>query len=115
MSDAQPVKIVYAASRALTFFSSGRAPSVKLTQLTHDLNVSELYLHFLRGGLPGGYWLSEDRLPCDWPLQERPDALVRNETGEVIRAIEYGGDYPASRLAELHCGLASIPLAYEIW
>ena len=79
------------------------------------INVAELFLHFSRDGLPGSRWISEDRLPSDWPLKVRPDALVRNETGDVVRAIEYGGDYPASRLAELHCGLSSIPLPYEIW
>lgn len=115
MVDAKPVRIVFAARRALHFFSSGRAPSVKLTQMTHDLNVAGLYLDYLRTGLRGDRWLSEDRLPRDWPLQERPDALVRNEAGEVTRALEYGGDYPAKRLTELHHGLASIPLAYEIW
>ena len=45
-------------------------------------------------------WVSEDRLPRDWPLKERPDALLRNEAGDLVRAIEYGGDYPASRLTQ---------------
>lgn len=115
MRDAKPVHVVFAATRASRLFGSGRAPSVKLTQMTHDLSVAELYLHYLRAGLRGDRWLSEDRLPRDWPLKERPDALVRNEAGDVTRALEYGGDYPAKRLTELHHGLASIPLAYEIW
>lgn len=115
MVDAKPVKVVFATARATTLFSSGRAPSVKLTQTTHDLNVAELFLHYLRSGLPGDRWTSEDRLPRDWPIKARPDALVRNEAGEILRALEYGGDYPVSRLAELHDGLSSIHLAYEIW
>lgn len=113
--NAKPVKVVFATTRAATLFCSGRAPSVKLTQMTHDLNVAELFLHYLRSGLPRDRWMSEDRLPRDWPIKERPDALVRNEAGEIIRALEYGGDYPESRLAELHDGLSSIHLAYEIW
>jgi hypothetical protein len=115
MADAKPVKVVFAASRAVIFFGTGRAPSVKLTQLTHDLNVSELYLHHRRNGLSDRCWASEDRLPRDWPLKERPDALLRNEAGDVVRAVEYGGDYPASRLAELHAGLSRIELGYDIW
>jgi hypothetical protein len=83
--------------------------------MTHDLNVAELYLHHRRGGLPACCWTAEDRLPGSWPLKERPDAVVRNQTGDLVRAVEYGGDYPASRLEELHAGLASIRLAYEIW
>jgi len=115
MVAAKPVKVVYAAKRAVTFFASGRAPSVKLTQMTHDLNVSELYLHYRRNGFARRHWLSEDRLPRDWPLRERPDGLLRNNRGELIRAVEYGGDYPKRRLVELHTGLASINLSYQLW
>lgn len=115
MADAKPVKVVFATSRATTLFSSGRAPSVKLTQMTHDLNVAEVFLHYLRKGLPVDRWTSEDRLPLDWPIKQRPDALLRNEADEIDRAVEYGGDYPVSRLTELHDGLSSVPLAYEIW
>jgi len=115
MVDAKPVNVAFATTRAATLFCSGRAPSVTLTQMTHDLNVAELFLHYLRSGLPEDRWMSEDRLPRDWPIKARPDALVRNVTGEIVRALEYGGDYPESRLAELHQGLSSIHLAYEIW
>jgi hypothetical protein len=114
-SDVRCVKIVFAASRAVIFFGSGRAPSVKLTQMTHDLNVSQLYLHYRRSGLPDRCWTSEDRLPRDWPLKLRPDALLRNKAGIVVRALDYGGDYPAGRLAQLHAGLSRIGLGYEIW
>jgi len=83
--------------------------------MTHDLNVAELFLHYRREGLPNHRWTSEDRLPRDWPIPERPDAVVRDDAGEIIRAVEYGGDYPASRLAELHAGLSRIGLSYEVW
>ena len=83
--------------------------------MTHDLNVSEIYLHYRKSGLPNRCWISEDRLPHDWPLRERPDALLRNNDGQIVRAVEYGGDYPATRLAELHVGLSSIGIGYEIW
>jgi hypothetical protein len=115
MADARSVKVVFASSRAVIFFAAGRAPALKITQMTHDLNVSELYLHFRRSGLPEGCWVSEDRLPRNWPLRQRPDALLRNEAGDVARAIEYGGDYPPRRLAALHAGLSRIGLGYEIW
>ena len=115
MSDAKCVQVVLAARRAVIFFGSGRAPVVKLTQMTHDLNVAALYLHYRKSGLPGDRWISEDRLPRNWPLKQRPDALLRSESGTLLRAVEYGGDYPPTRLVELHAGLASIGLGYEIW
>jgi hypothetical protein len=83
--------------------------------MTHDLSVSELYLHYRKRGLPGRCWTSEARLGRDWPIKERPDAVLRDEAGAIVRALEYGGDYTARRLAELHSGLSSIGLPYEIW
>lgn len=106
---------VFAAARSVAMFGRGRAPSVKLTQMTHDLQVAEVYLRYRLNGLPARRWASEDRLPRDWPLRERPDAALTSESGEVYRAIEYGGDYPPRRLAALHAGFASIELDYEIW
>ncbi len=114
-AEARPVEVVCAAPRGVIRFASGRAPSTKSAQLTHDLHVSEVYLHYRRRGLPEGGWASEDRLPPEWPLRQRPDALLHNAAREWIRAIEYGGDYPAARLRELHEGFARIGLAYEIW
>lgn len=115
---AQPASmttIVLAKMRTVAMFARGRAPVVKLTQMTHDLQVAEVYLRYRATGLPARCWISEDRLPRGWPLRERPDAVLATEDGKIARAIEYGGDYPAQRLATLHKGLASIELDYEIW
>ena len=106
---------VFASPRSIVLFGQGHAPSVKLTQMTHDLHVSEVYLHYRVNGLSSRHWTSEDRLPRDWPLRERPDATLMDEEGHPYRAVEYGGNYPPTRLAELHEGLSSIELAYEIW
>ena len=106
---------VFASPRSIVLFGQGRAPSVKLTQMTHDLHVAAVYLKYRAGGLSSRHWISEDRLPRDWPLRERPDATLTDDDGLIYRAVEYGGDYPPSRLAELHEGLASIELNYEIW
>ena len=115
MSDAKFATIAYAAKRAVRFFGSGPAPSVKLTQLTHDLNVSEIYLRVFQSRDDGTRWLSEDRLPRDWPMRERPDAVLADESGKTLLAIEYGGDYPVSRLQELHTSFAKADLGYQLW
>ena len=107
--------IVFANARAVAWFARGRAPSVKLTQMTHDLHVAELYLHYRTNGLSARNWVSEDRLPREWPLRQRPDATLTDDRGRIYRAVEYGGDYPPQRLLELHEGMASIELSYEIW
>ena len=115
MQDASMTTFVFASPKSIVLFGRGRAPSVKLTHMTHDLHVAEVYLTYRRTGLSSRHWISEDRLPSDWPLRERPDAALVNDDGQFYRAVEYGGNYPPSRLAELHEGLASIELDYEIW
>lgn len=111
---AQLVTVIFASQRTVVMFASGKRPTIKLTQITHDLHVSELYLHYRSLGR-SHEWLSEDRLPPSWPLRERPDAVLRDDQGRITRALEYGGDYPVARIEELHRGLARIGLAYELW
>ena len=109
--------IIVATVRARALFGDGRDPRrIKLTQTTHDLHVAEMLLRYREQGFDvRSSWLSEDRLPLAWPLRQRPDALLIDDEGHFLRAIEYGGDYPIEPLQELHFALASLPLAYEIW
>lgn len=115
MKDASMITFVFASPRSIALFGERRAPSLKLTQMTHDLHVTEVYLRYRTNGLPSRHWLSEDHLPRDWPLRERPDAVLTDDYGRIHRAVDYGGNYPPSRLAELHDGFSSIELSYEIW
>lgn len=108
------VTIVFATRRSVTLFGGNRLPTIKLTQTTHDLHVSEVFLHYRQSGRKR-QWLSEDQLPADWPIRERPDAVLCDDDGQIVRALEYGGDYPAERLANLHDGLAWAGLSYELW
>ena len=115
MTNAIPLTVVFASRRAVAMFGTGRAPTIKLTQMTHDVSVSEVYLQYRSTNSSEEQWLSEDRLPHDWPIKVRPDAVLRDSQGGIIRAVEYGGDYPPSRLVELHEGIASMGIGYEIW
>lgn len=115
MANASLTPFVFASSRTIVLFGLGRSPTIKLTQMTHDLHVSEVYLRYRLNGLPSSQWKSEDRLPQGWPLRERPDAVLVDENNHPFRAVEYGGSYPPSRLAELHAGLSSVELDYEVW
>ncbi len=115
IANATPITVAIATRRAAALFSSGPLATIKLTQVTHDLNVSELFLHFRGLGIPAQAWVSEDRLPADWPIRERPDAVLKNAAGTIYRAVEYGGDYPVSRLLELHRGISLLGIGYQIW
>lgn len=110
--------IASATAKTCMLFGATRssAARVKLTQTTHDLQVAEVFLRYVaRGFAPGMHWVGEDNLPDTWPIRQRPDALLVDDAGQYVRAVEYGGDYSEERLIDLHRGLSTIPLSYEIW
>jgi len=118
MVPAEIVPVVYATSKSNSLFGEGTLPKVKPTQMTHDLHVAEIFLTYRAAGLRSSEWVGEDQFPYSWPIQQRPDAILVDRRGVVIRAIEYGGDYSTERLDELHDGLSQFDchgLAYEIW
>lgn len=83
--------------------------------VTHDLHVTEVYLryHLIDPGA-SHQWIGEDTVPSI-ECRSQPDALLVDEMGRPQKAIEFGGRYPASRLAQLHHDLASLNLPYEVW
>lgn len=109
--------VIFATSNSTALFGKGGLPKIKLTQMTHDLHVAEVFLIYRSRGLPVDQWIGEDHFPRSWPIRQRPDGVLQRSDGTIYRAIEYGGDYSPERLAELHDGLSSIGtgLSYEIW
>ena len=83
MKPTKMVTVVFAARKAVAVFAA--APTVKLTQMTHDLHVSEVS-HYRRQGRMK-FWLNEDHLPLDWPIRQRPDAILRDENGKIVHAV----------------------------
>ena len=75
-------------------------------QVTHDLHVTLLYLQFLTcNPQSAARWVGEDAIPVK-PGVKVPDALLVDDAGHPLRAIEFGGSYPARRLARpfhAHC------------
>ena len=116
-ASARRTKVATATRKTRQLFGIvGGAHRPKLTQLSHELFVAEVFLRYDTNGLDvDRQWVGEDRFPKDWPVRSRPDALIRNHEGEIVRAVEYGGAYTVHRLATLHAALKSIPLPYEIW
>ena len=113
---AELATVVFATKKSVALFGAGSLPPVKLTQMTHDLYVSEVFLAYRRRD-QAGHWVGEDQLPRTWPIQQRPDAFLRDSDGSIYRAIEFGGDYSPERISALHHGFASMGrgLPYEIW
>jgi hypothetical protein len=117
MVPAETVSVVFSTKKSVSLLGRGTLPPVKLTQMTHDLNVSEVFLAYRLREMEDE-WVGEDQFPHWWPIGQRPDAVLRQADGTIHRAIEYGGDYSPERLAALHGGLAGCfgtGLCYEIW
>lgn len=112
-----PLLISIALASRLSFdvFSDWRMTPVKLTQMTHDLQVSEVFLRYRKHGLPIESWISEDRLPASFPAKVKPDALLVDSEGTWQRAVEYGGDYSVSRLLALRTCAANCKITFELW
>ncbi len=51
MVSAEIVSVVYATGQSNSLFGAGTLPKVKLTQMTHDLHVAEIYLAYRATGL----------------------------------------------------------------
>ena len=51
MVPAEIVSVVYATSKSNSLFGKGTLPKVKLTQMTHDLHVAEIFLTYRAAGL----------------------------------------------------------------
>lgn len=84
-------------------------------QVTHDLGVSQVYLHF-RTHTPARAlrWMGEDRLPKKRG-QKVPDAMLESTAELPQEAIEFGGSYDATRLKTFHHYCQQRQLGYEIW
>ena len=115
---ARKFRVVTASRKCRELFGMvGAAHRPKLTQLSHELFVSEVFIRYLQNGFNvfSGEWVSEDRFPSSWPIRVRPDGLIKDAEGNIVRAIEYGGAYGVRRLRGLYGALKGISLPCEVW
>ncbi len=115
-SGASEQVLAYTSTKQAARVYGGTAAAVKPSSLTHDLHVGALYLRFLRERPEDAEgWISEDTLAPEREEQVLPDAAVADANGVLRRVIEFGGSYPAERLARLHEDCAARGLPYELW
>jgi hypothetical protein len=115
------VTICWATSRAAGLFGGITVFTRRASQLEHDLGTASILvrLHETRPEF-ADQWVGEDILRRDFApycrsLQKIPDgAIVLDDA--IVRVIEYGGQYSASRLRRFDshfCKKHGIP--YDIW
>ncbi len=123
----RPTRVYTATFQAASIFGGrGRTKYTKLTQATHDLHVTELYL-LLRENEPetADTWVGEDLIAIDQRKFEKlADAELR-ENGRTSMYLEFGGRYGAREVRKKHEFFSGGPLypgaplrqpvPYEIW
>jgi len=104
-----------ATRKALRLYGVSPKGRGKLTQATHDLGVTEIYLHYHKQHLqllPS--WRGEDhgyRLPGGI----RPDAVLHLPCRGRTHVLDFITDYGRARVAALHEACADSALSYEMW
>jgi len=114
---ARQVNVFVAATSTLRAFGLTRGRPIKAHhQVTHDLHVAQVYVRWreLNPEL-ALQWVGEDSLAPTGPFHVVPDAMLVAADGRPLRAIEFGGRYPAHRLIRFHQDCEARNLPYEIW
>lgn len=113
-----PVMIHFtsATRKAANFFAGhgGRAP--REIERTHDIHLASVYL-FYRANFPSllPQWTFEEQIRRErrHTAEMLPDVLLRLNSG--LRAVEFGGAYPKTKLEAFHRYCEEQSLPYEIW
>ena len=111
-------RVVYFATRRANerFGGAARGRIKNLSQVTHDLHVTLVYLNLLRQTPELALcWIGEDELAPERRHAKLPDAVLRDRQGHVFRVIEFGGAYSARRVLSFHNDCAQRGLPYELW
>lgn len=88
-------------------------------QATHDLHVSQIYLHFREYDTTAAQdWISEEVLSSTLRPKrgdKLPDAVLAGADGRMRLVIEFGGAYDRKRVEKLHryCDRQGVP--YQLW
>ncbi|MDA1013852.1 MAG: hypothetical protein O3A00_05285 [Planctomycetota bacterium] len=95
---------------------TARASLKQPAQATHDLGLSQVWLHF-RSDCPAraDAWRSEDLLAHTRHGQKLPDAFLVDAEENTVAVIEFGGSYDGRRVRDFHndCVIRNLP--YQIW
>lgn len=113
----RPQPVLFATARSVRVFggwASGRLGNVG--QLSHDLHVAEVYLHFLTDRPErAARWVAGELLRGTAGRNQKvPDAVLVDGPVTTL-AIDFGGLYDARKLAAFHRNMLARRLPYEVW
>lgn len=108
--------VVVASAKAAARFGGVGGRLKRPLQASHDLNLSEVYIHF-RNTAPSraARWVGEDVFAREHRGTKLPDAFLCNELGRPESVVEFAGSYSTERIEAFHEYCAEEGLPYELW
>ncbi len=112
----RPTVVYFPTERTITEFEGRPRSQTLLTQITHDLGVTAVWLRYAQqNSTLTSLWVGEDILAPSRVDQKLPDAALVDQHGEPTLLIEFGGSYGAARVADFHDDAAARGLPYHLW
>ena len=112
----RPTVVYFPTSRTIAQFGGRERSQALLTQVTHDLGVTAVWLRYAQqDSAMTAMWVGEDILAPTRVDQKLPDAALVDQHGEPKLLIEFGGSYGAARIADFHDDAAARGLPYHLW
>ncbi len=98
------------------FGGRNRGEIKKDLQVTHDLGVAQVWLHFdLFAPEWADAWRGEDAMAATRRGQKLPDAFIVDSSATVICVVEFGGSYDEQRIRAFHEDCVARNLPYQLW
>lgn len=113
-------KIYFATERAVDLFGGVAPHASSIFQIAHDVSVVEILIALREcGDEAADRWVSEALFAHRHAGKLGdyvPDAAIFKKSGELERAIEFGGrSYTPDRFREIHAACSKRHIPYEVW
>jgi len=112
----RPTVVYFPTPKTIAQFGGNERSQTKLTQVTHDLGVTAVWLRYAaQDSNTTAMWIGEDILAPTRIHQKLPDAALLDQKGEPKLLIEFGGSYGPERISDFHDDAAARGLPYHLW
>lgn len=115
-SPAQATEVWSATDQAAYLIGGTANGLLPLEQRDHALRLAEVYFRYLQHHPKlAGFWIGQHALPKAGYGRKDVDALLRNDTGRVLRVIHVAGRWSRRQVERFHEYCVQWKLSYELW
>lgn len=113
---ARPTEVLVASPQTARLMGSSARRLPPIERRDHTLRLASVYLQY-RITLPhlAGLWVGEPALPRSEPGSRGFNALLRDDSGRPLRAIQAVGRWSPDQAERFHAHCAEADLPYELW